>query len=209
MASSRSKVSGKRRTSKTSAAAWSLGLHCAVVPKSGGESGRFLGDCGEHGLSGRGECLPQGGDLLCDRRELTVVHPQFDVVGQAQVDAAGDVFAGGGNLLLYDTLLQPGMPMAYRKPVTISLPPPLLKQVEQRARKQHQTTSELVREALRRYLDDRKAEEAEWAKLRAYGTKKARELGLRTPDELEETINQIVSDYRRKVRSAHAVASRR
>lgn len=99
--------------------------------------------------------------------------------------------------------------MAYRKPVTISLPPPLLKQVEQRARKQHQTTSELVREALRRYLDDRKAEEAEWAKLRAYGTKKARELGLRTPDELEGTINQIVSDYRRKVRSAHAVAGRR
>lgn len=32
---------------------------------------------------------------MCDRRELAAAHPQFDVVGQAQVDAAGDVFAGG------------------------------------------------------------------------------------------------------------------
>ena len=101
------------------------------------------------------------------------------------------------------------MLMPYRKPVTVSLPPPLLKQVEQRAKKQHQTTSELVREALRRYLDDRKTEEALWADLRNYGAKKARELGVRTPDELEETINRIVAEYRREIRGAHAVANRR
>ena len=61
--------------------------------------------------------------------------------------------------------------MPYRKPVSVSLPPPLHAAVARRAKRQHQTTSELVREALRRYLEDRTIEETLWKDLRAYGAK--------------------------------------
>ena len=65
--------------------------------------------------------------------------------------------------------------MATRKPVTISLPPPLAKAVERLAKRQHQTTSELVRHALRRYLRDADSEAA-WNRAVAYGRKKAKAL---------------------------------
>jgi metal-responsive CopG/Arc/MetJ family transcriptional regulator len=97
--------------------------------------------------------------------------------------------------------------MAYRKPVTVSLPPPLVKIVDRLAKQQHQTTSELVREALRRYIRDVEADTA-WRRAVAYGRKKARALGVRTDDELEETISDIVNEYRHGTRTA-ATAGRR
>lgn len=45
--------------------------------------------------------------------------------------------------------------MPARKLITISLPPPLLKQAEAVAREEHRTKSELVREALRFYVETR------------------------------------------------------
>ncbi|MFQ5840583.1 MAG: ribbon-helix-helix protein, CopG family [Candidatus Methylomirabilales bacterium] len=45
--------------------------------------------------------------------------------------------------------------MGTRKLVTISLPPPLLKQAEQIARRENRTKSELLREALRFYVATR------------------------------------------------------
>ncbi len=47
--------------------------------------------------------------------------------------------------------------MGTRKLITISLPPPLLKQAEVVAREEHRTKSELVREALRFYVETREA----------------------------------------------------
>ena len=44
--------------------------------------------------------------------------------------------------------------------VTISLPPALVTNAEKVARKQHMTRSELFRNALRRYLEERMADEA-------------------------------------------------
>ena len=99
--------------------------------------------------------------------------------------------------------------MAYRKAVTVSLPPPLLQDVERLAKKQHQTTSELVRAALHRYLEDRKTEQTLWKRLRAYGAKKAAALGARSPDEVEALVNRIVAEYRQEARAAHAAPSRR
>jgi metal-responsive CopG/Arc/MetJ family transcriptional regulator len=90
--------------------------------------------------------------------------------------------------------------VAYRKPVTISLPPPLLKEVERRAKQQHQTTSELVREALRRYLSEAEADAA-WQRALAYGRRRAKQLGLRTDEQVEEYVNQMVHEYRHGVRS--------
>lgn len=97
------------------------------------------------------------------------------------------------------------MPVPYRKAVSISLPPPLLKEVAQRAKRQHQTTSELVREALRRYLEDRNAADALWKDLRAYGAKRARTLRIKT----EADIQRVVDEYRRGVRTGHALARHR
>jgi Arc/MetJ-type ribon-helix-helix transcriptional regulator len=95
--------------------------------------------------------------------------------------------------------------MPYRKPVSISLPPPLHEAVERRAKRQHQTTSELVREALRRYLEDRTAEEALWKDLRTYGAQRAKALGVRT----EADVRRVVAEYRRGDHSPYASARRR
>ena len=45
--------------------------------------------------------------------------------------------------------------MPARRLITISLPPPLLKQAEAVAREEHRTKSELVREAIRFYVETR------------------------------------------------------
>jgi metal-responsive CopG/Arc/MetJ family transcriptional regulator len=100
------------------------------------------------------------------------------------------------------------MPVAIRKAVTISLPPPLAKAVERLAKKQHQTTSELVRAALRRYIDEADTAAA-WQRAVAYGRRKAKALGLRNDDALETLITDIVNEYRHGTRSTRAAASRR
>ena len=99
------------------------------------------------------------------------------------------------------------MVVAYRKPVSISLPPPLLKAVGRLAKRQHQTTSELVREALQRYIRDVEGDAA-WRRAVAYGRKKAKTLGLRTDDDLEATISEIVNEHRHGSRTASAAGRR-
>ena len=47
--------------------------------------------------------------------------------------------------------------MSTRKLMTISLPPPLLRQAEAVAREENRTKSELLREALRLYVETREA----------------------------------------------------
>jgi metal-responsive CopG/Arc/MetJ family transcriptional regulator len=47
-----------------------------------------------------------------------------------------------------------------RRLITISLPPPLLKKAERIAEEEHRTKSELLREALRFYLETREARRA-------------------------------------------------
>lgn len=50
--------------------------------------------------------------------------------------------------------------MGTRKLITISVPPPLLKRAEQIAREENRTKSELLREALRFYVDTREVRKA-------------------------------------------------
>ncbi|MGD0948446.1 MAG: hypothetical protein ABSA52_13545 [Candidatus Binatia bacterium] len=80
------------------------------------------------------------------------------------------------------------------RPAAISLPPPLVKAVNRLARQQHHTTSELVHEVLRRCIRDVEAD-APWRRAVAYDRKKAKALVVRTDDELEDAINDIVNDY--------------
>jgi Arc/MetJ-type ribon-helix-helix transcriptional regulator len=100
------------------------------------------------------------------------------------------------------------MAVAYRKPATVSLPPPLVEAVTRVAKAQHQTTSELVREALRRYIRDADADAA-WRRAVAYGRKKAKALGVRSDEALESTMSDIVNEYRHGSRTAPVTAGRR
>lgn len=67
--------------------------------------------------------------------------------------------------------------MRTTKILSLSLPPGLLREAERWAKKEGRTKSELFREALRRYIQERR-----WAELRQYGAGQARELGLTEAD---------------------------
>lgn len=73
------------------------------------------------------------------------------------------------------------------KILTLSLPPEMAKQVDEITKEEGRTRSELFREALRRYIEERK-----WATLYKYGELKAREKGT-----TEEDVENLVDARRR------------
>ena len=73
------------------------------------------------------------------------------------------------------------------KIATISLPPVLEEKIKELADKEGMTRSELVREALIRYIEEKELQE-----LAKYGRKKALERGI-----TEEQIEDIVDSYRK------------
>ena len=73
------------------------------------------------------------------------------------------------------------------KTITVSIPPEMEAQIEELMRLEGRTRSELLREAIRRYVRDR-----EWRDLLRYGQAKAQEAGVR-----EEEIEDIIDAYRR------------
>lgn len=80
--------------------------------------------------------------------------------------------------------------MRTSKILSITLPPVMLKEAEQLARKENRTMSELVREALRYYQRGRR-----WDEINAYGRARARELGIRESD-----VVPMVKQFRRERR---------
>ena len=70
--------------------------------------------------------------------------------------------------------------------VTFSLTPEIASQVDELVEREGRSRSELVREALRRYIDD-----AEWRRLLDYGEQRARELGVGPED-----VERLVDEYR-------------
>ena len=73
------------------------------------------------------------------------------------------------------------------KTIALSLPPEMVDKIEELMKEEGRTRSELLREALRRYM-----EEQEWKKIYRYGEMKAREKGI-TEDQIEDIL-----DARRK-----------
>lgn len=69
--------------------------------------------------------------------------------------------------------------MRTTKTWTISLPPKLVREAERTAKEENRTKSELVREALRMYL-----EEQRWRKLQQKTALKAQALGIRTEEDV-------------------------
>lgn len=95
--------------------------------------------------------------------------------------------------------------VATRKLITISVPPPLLKRAEQIAREENRTKSELLREALRFYVDTR---EVRKAGMRERVRALIDEIQNRTrgvpPKEIREIVREAVEAARRGNRRATA-----
>ncbi len=73
------------------------------------------------------------------------------------------------------------------KTVTLSLPPEMDKKISALMKKEGRTRSELLREALRRYM-----EEQEWKETLRYGRMRAKERGI-----IEDQVEDIVDAYRK------------
>ncbi|MBI5788734.1 MAG: ribbon-helix-helix protein, CopG family [Candidatus Schekmanbacteria bacterium] len=76
--------------------------------------------------------------------------------------------------------------MRTTKILSISLPPQMLEQTELLAKKWGRTKSELLREALRRFI-----QEEEWRELQRYGAGQARKLGIRETD-----VERLIHEHR-------------
>ncbi|MBI4310652.1 MAG: ribbon-helix-helix protein, CopG family [Chloroflexi bacterium] len=75
--------------------------------------------------------------------------------------------------------------------ITFSLPPEMAAQVEEVMRLEGRTKSELLREALRRYMEDR-----EWKQLLRYGERQAAQRGL-TPEDVQRLVDEYRSETAR------------
>ena len=76
--------------------------------------------------------------------------------------------------------------------ITFSLPPDMADRVEEIMKQEGRTRSELLREALRRYMLAR-----EWRGLARFGQRRAEELGI-TPDDVERLIDESRSEQRQE-----------
>jgi CopG family transcriptional regulator/antitoxin EndoAI len=72
------------------------------------------------------------------------------------------------------------------KLITISILPELLDKLNDLAREESRTRSELLREALRRYIGEKEGE-----RLRRYGRSRAKALNLK-----EKDVERLVDEYR-------------
>jgi len=105
---------------------------------------------------------------------------------------------------MYDTRKEV-LDMGTRKLITISVPPPLLRRAEQIAREENRTKSELLREALRFYVDTR---EIRKAGIRERAGALIERFQTRTegvpPKEIHKVVRQAVEAARRMKRRATA-----
>lgn len=71
--------------------------------------------------------------------------------------------------------------------LSLSLPPDLVREAERVAKQEGRTKSELFREALRRYVEERR-----WRGLQRYGAGRARRYGM-----TEAGVERAVREFRR------------
>jgi CopG family transcriptional regulator/antitoxin EndoAI len=76
--------------------------------------------------------------------------------------------------------------MRATKVTLLSLPPKLLREAERVARREGRTKSELLREALRRYVAD-----SRWKELQEFGRSQARKLKIKESD-----VERLVAETR-------------
>ena len=78
--------------------------------------------------------------------------------------------------------------------LSLSIPPGLLRQAERIAKEEGRTKSELFREALRRYVEERR-----WRALQRYGADQLRRLGL-TAANLDRAVEESLRSSDRAAR---------
>ncbi len=78
--------------------------------------------------------------------------------------------------------------MRTTKIMTLSLPPEMAKEVETLVKEENRTKSELFREALRKYINDKR-----WQQIRQWGMKTSLELDIAT----EEDVNKLIQNHRK------------
>jgi len=76
--------------------------------------------------------------------------------------------------------------MRTAKTLTISLSPQLARETERTAREKQCSKSEVVREALRIYLEERR-----WKKLQHETAARAQALGIHTEDDVDNLIHEL------------------
>lgn len=69
---------------------------------------------------------------------------------------------------------------------TVSLPPRLIKEAERVAKEEDRTKSELVREALRMYIEERR-----WRRLQRQTAIKAQALGIKTQEDVDRLVHSV------------------
>lgn len=69
---------------------------------------------------------------------------------------------------------------------TVSLPPRLIKEAERVAKEEDRTKSELVREALRMYIEERR-----WRRLQRETAIKAQALGIKTEEDVDRLVHSV------------------
>ena len=82
--------------------------------------------------------------------------------------------------------------MRTSKVTSLSLPPKLLREAERLARREGRTKSELLREALRRYVAD-----SRWRELQEFGRSQSRKLRIKESD-----VERLIQEYRNGTLSA-------
>jgi CopG family transcriptional regulator/antitoxin EndoAI len=75
------------------------------------------------------------------------------------------------------------------KVLTVSLPPEMLDKAEKIAKEESRTRSELFREALRQYINNRER----WQEIRGWGDEIAKEYGVTSEEDVERIIDEIRS----------------
>ena len=75
--------------------------------------------------------------------------------------------------------------MRTTKIMTLSLPPEMVKEVENISKEENRTKSELFREALRKYINDKR-----WLQIRQWGLKTTRELGISGEEDVDMLIHE-------------------
>jgi metal-responsive CopG/Arc/MetJ family transcriptional regulator len=82
--------------------------------------------------------------------------------------------------------------LATTKVTSLSLPPKLLREAERLARREGRIRSELLREALRRYVAD-----SRWRELQEFGRSQSRKLRIKESD-----VERLIQEYRNGTLSA-------
>ena len=76
--------------------------------------------------------------------------------------------------------------MAPKMIASLSLPADILKQANRAAKEEHMSRSELIKEALKAYLEER-----EWAHMRQQALPFAQARGIRTEEDVEDLIREV------------------